>query len=141
MSTNLGRFSALRFSGNGFCLEYEVAGCKIRELVQARSTKMGLAVQRHFQIGRVAHPLILVLGRNRVASPKQLMVSIQSDLGSDQHPIVSQGPTVEEYQTLRVRPCETNFEFSVVVSIDVRAPAWPAFDRNPVSDPAKRRWR
>lgn len=108
----LGRFNAVRLAGQGATLEYEVAGARISERVEARVIDGQAVVQRSFLLANVPQPLWLALGKPAGKAPNVLLsVSAQNKPGVER----VDGPG--GLLAVRVRPAAAPVEFSVAIGL------------------------
>jgi len=80
LSPSAGRFKVVRLIQSGVSLEYEVAGGRVVEWVEARLEQAQRVVQRRFRLDKVPQPLWLILGRR----PATLARSLQVDFTATQ---------------------------------------------------------
>ncbi len=116
-----GRFTAVRLTGAGLVLEYEVRGVAVQERIAAGAAGAPASIARRVRLARVPEPLWLVLGRRPAGSALKASVS-----GSAAATLVEQP---DGLLAVRVAASPGPVEFVAAVGAAAQAAA-------PTSDPA-----
>ncbi|MCI0536560.1 MAG: c-type cytochrome [Verrucomicrobiales bacterium] len=109
-----GQFKAIRLTRDGACLEYEVAGARVREWVQTDLQNGECVFQRSFRLDRAPQTLWLILGRAPLDEASRFSVSlevIQPGRGS----AIKLVKQPDGLWVVRLEPFQEQIEFSVAM--------------------------
>ena len=118
-----GRFRAVRFTGDGVRLEYEVAGTAVTEWISAGDFAGRARVERRVRLAAVPQPLIWVIGQRPVSAQPPLATALLFNSGDRPLPVSMSGDPAG-LTVARIGVSSQPVEFTW--SLGPRPPALPA---------------
>lgn len=138
MSPSAGQFKAIRLTHRGACLEYEVAGTRVTEWVEARVDDGEHVVQRSFRLEQARQPLWLIIGQGPLNGAKFKMALTADQI--DGKPVVEQLDEPDGLLLARVHPSDKALEFQVAIGLSASVKTWGKPDAANLNAPATTRW-
>jgi len=135
----LGRLRSVVPASDGAVLDYEVAGVRVREWLDARSVDGRAAFQRRFWVERVPEPLILVVGRSAGELEMRVRTELTVRLRDEGVPGAEWFENPDGIRCVRLAPRTTPVEFAVTTSLDGAVAAW-GLDGSDPSVQVSKRW-
>ena len=134
----LGRFNAVRLTGNGVRLEYEVAGASVQESIDALIESGQTIIQRRVRVEGLNRAAWLAIGRRpETAGPISLSVSSTE---IDRQPAAVRVDQPGGLLAVRVRPAPGVTEFQATLSLRGSAIARPTLASSSNDSPPSTRW-
>ncbi|MDB6024188.1 MAG: hypothetical protein JWM68_411 [Verrucomicrobiales bacterium] len=137
LAPEAGQFKSVRLTKGGACLEYEVAGIRVREWMESRLEDGHPVVQRRFRLESVAQPLWLMLGRK--SSSKVAHVAIARPLGGTNTEGKVELLEEKGQYVAHILPCQKPLEFVVTIGLSPAVKTWEA-PRDVSVDASSPRW-
>ncbi len=119
-----GRLRSVVPSPDGVVLDYDVAGARVREWLEARRVDGRVAFQRRFWMERVPEELTLVVGQTAGELETWVRTELTVSQPGNKAPGVEWFENPDKIRCVRLAPKNTPVEFAVTTSLDGVVAAW-----------------